>query len=205
MTDLSSPRIIGLTGGIATGKSTVAQILAERYHPPVLDADILARVAVAPGSVVLANIFARFGTTIQQPDGTLNRAQLGQLIFQDPQSRQWLDAQIHPIVREQLAAGAKAAASQGSKTIVMVIPLLFEAKMTDLVTETWVVTCPPEIELQRLIARNQLSQAQAQARINSQMPLTEKVKLADVVIDNSGSPAALLPQVMAAWERFIQN
>jgi dephospho-CoA kinase len=189
-------RIIGLTGGIATGKSTVAEILANTHGLPILDADLLARAAVAPGSAILAAIFAHFGQSVQQVDGSLNRAALGQIIFANPQERQWLEAQIHPYVRQQLRDQAANLADQ--PVLVMVIPLLFEAKMTDLVTEIWVVTCPPELEIQRLISRDHLSPADAAARIASQMPLVEKAKRADVVIDNQGSRATLAQQVAHA-------
>jgi dephospho-CoA kinase len=193
---LQPQRIIGLTGGIATGKSTVAEILANTYGLPILDADLLARAAVAPGSAILAAIFGHFGQSLQQVDGSLNRAALGQIIFANPQERQWLEAQIHPYVRQQLRDQAANLTEQ--PLLVMVIPLLFEAKMTDLVTEIWVVTCPPEIEIQRLISRDRLSPADAAARIASQMPLVEKVQRADVVIDNQGSRAALAQQVAQA-------
>jgi dephospho-CoA kinase len=191
-------RIIGLTGGIATGKSTVAEILTQTYGLPVLDTDVLARAAVAPGSGILAQIFDRFGDTVQQTDGSLNRAALGDIIFTHPSERQWLEAQIHPYVRQQLIL--QATVHKDDPGLVMVVPLLFEAKMTDLVTEIWVVTCSPELEIQRIMTRDHLSLAQAQARIASQMPLAEKVQQADVVIENQGSREALVQLVSQAWE-----
>lgn len=191
-------RIIGLTGGIATGKSTVAEILAQTYGLPVLDADVLARAAVAPGSSILAQIFDRFGDRVRQANGNLNRAALGDIIFTHPPERQWLEAQIHPYVQQQLVL--QAATHKDDPGLVMVVPLLFEAQMTDLVTEIWVVTCATELEIQRIMTRDHLSLAQAQARIASQMPLTEKVQRADVVIENQGSREALVQQVSQAWE-----
>jgi dephospho-CoA kinase len=190
-------RVIGLTGGIATGKSTVAEILNQTYGLPVLDADVLARAAVARGSGILQRIFDRFGDTVQQTDGSLNRTVLGDIIFTHPSERLWLEAQIHPYVRQQLIL--QAAAHKDDPGLVIVVPLLFEAQMTDLVTEIWVVTCTTELELERIIARDHLSLAQAQARIASQMPLTEKVRQADVVIENQGSQEALIQQVKQAW------
>jgi dephospho-CoA kinase len=122
-------RIIGLTGGIATGKTTVAEYLASAYALPILDADIYAREAVQPGSPILVNIVDRFGSEILLPDARLNRSQLGEIIFSDPTERRWLESQIHPYVRDRLQAEQQALAQH--PILVMVVPLLFEAKMTD--------------------------------------------------------------------------
>ncbi len=180
-------RIIGLTGGIATGKSTVAQILAA-WGWPVGDADVLARAAVAPGSEILSRIRDRYGAAVVSETGELNRKALAAIIFEAPQERQWLEAQIHPYVRSRL---------DDFRTVhpqaVLVVPLLFEAAMTDLVTEIWVVTS--EQQQERLIARDHLTAAAAQARIAAQWPIAEKVARADVVLDNSGSVAALVTQL----------
>ena len=186
-------RIIGLTGGIGTGKSTVSNYLAER-HFPVFDADIYARVAVQPGSAILSQIAARYGASILLTDGSLNRQHLGEIVFDNPDERSWLEQQIHPYVRQRLENDLNSI-SQPDATVVMVIPLLFEAGMTDLVNETWVVYCSPTQQLERLIARDRLNLAQAQARINSQMPLQEKCDRADVVLDNTSTLPVLLKQV----------
>lgn len=192
-------RIIGLTGGIATGKTTVSDYLAAHYGLPVLDADQLARSAVEPGSPLLPAIAQRFGAEVIGADGLLDRPRLGEIVFQQPAERQWLEAQIHPIVRAQLLAGI--AAHQGrSNSIVLAIPLLFEAQMTDLVTEIWVVSCEPTQQLHRLMARNHLTVDQAQARINSQWPLAQKMARADVVLHNQGTLLELFQQVDHAWE-----
>lgn len=191
-------RKIGLTGGIATGKSTVANYLAEQYNYPIFDADIYAREAVALGSPILTAIFQRYGDDVKQANGTLRRQRLGQIIFQDLREKRWVEAQIHPFVKrrfqEELARHLEA-------TVICVIPLLIEAKLFDLVTETWVVTCAQEQQLQRLQQRNHLTQSEAIARINSQLPLSEKVKFADVVLDNSSDLATLHHQVDRALER----
>lgn len=192
-------RIIGLTGGIATGKTTVSDYLAERYGLPVLDADQLARSTVEPGSPLLPAIAQRFGADVIGADGSLDRPRLGEIVFQQPAERQWLEAQIHPIVRAHLLAGI--AAHQGrSNSIVLAIPLLFEAQMTDLVTEIWVVSCEPAQQLHRLMARNHLTVDQAQARISSQWPLAQKMARADVVLHNQGTLPELFQQVDHAWE-----
>lgn len=191
-------RIIGLTGGIGTGKTTVSHYLATNYQLPILDADIYAREAVQPGSKILDQIAQRFGTDILLPDGTLNRRQLGEIIFNSQELRQWVEQLIHPYVRERLVAAVQELSSH--PTVVLVIPLLFEAGMTDLVTEIWVVSCSQDQQLERLMQRNQLSLEQAQARINSQMPLSEKTAEADFVLDNSTTKKNLLKQVDALME-----
>ncbi len=191
-------RIIGLTGGISTGKTTVSNYLAEAYQLPVLDADIYAREAVQLGSPVLSQIFQRFGSGVQLPDGTLNRKRLGEIVFNNPEERQWLEQQIHPYVRDRFQSEL---ATLVTSTIVLVVPLLFEAGMTDLVTEIWVVSCSPEQQLQRLMERDRLFLEQAQARLNSQLPIQEKVARADIVLDNSSTLEALLKQVDIAFLR----
>ena len=189
-------RIIGLTGGIATGKTTVSNYLAHRYQLPVLDADIYAREAVQVGSPVLSKICDRYGSGVQLPDGTLNRKRLGEIVFSNPAQRQWLEQQIHPYVRDRFQSELNTLVAP---TVVLVVPLLFEAGMTDLVTEIWLVSCSPEQQLRRMIERDRLSREQAQSRINSQIPLEEKVARADVVLDNSSTPEALLKQVDLAY------
>ncbi|PSN16513.1 dephospho-CoA kinase [filamentous cyanobacterium CCP5] len=190
-------RIIGLTGGIATGKSTAADYLGQHHGLPVLDADIYAREAVGMESPILAAIADRYGNQILLPDGSLNRAALGEIIFNDPAEKGWLEQQIHPYVRQRFA---EAMAELDAPLVVHAIPLLFEADLTDQVGEIWVVICSADQQLQRLMARNQLSQAQAQARIASQMSLEEKAARADRVLDNSGDRLHLYRQIDAALE-----
>jgi dephospho-CoA kinase len=189
----SVQRIIALTGGISTGKTTVADYLARVHHFPILDADVYAREAVLPGSAILDKLCDRYGPSLRLPDGSLNRAQLGAIIFQDPEERQWVESLVHPYVRacferERLKL-------QSAPTLVMVIPLLFEANLTHLATEIWVVACTEAQQLERLIQRNGLTQAEALARINSQWPLSEKCKRADVILDNSGDRETLYAQI----------
>jgi dephospho-CoA kinase len=198
MGDISTmtQRRIGLTGGIATGKSTVADYLATQYHYPILDADIYAREAVAVGSPILGAIVERYGQSVQLADGNLNRQALGAIIFANIEEKQWLEAQIHPFVRKRFTqALAQLFAQDPQQTVVCAIPLLIEARLTDFVSEIWVVICPAATQLARLQRRNQLTEKEAIARIQSQMPLDEKVKLADVVLDNSSDLATLHNQV----------
>ncbi len=185
-------RIIGLTGGISTGKSTVSKYLAAHHHLPVFDADVYARQAVIPGSSALTQIVDRYGSHLLLADGTLDRSQLAEIIFQQSAEKHWLESIIHPYVRECFARNIQQATSS---TVVAVIPLLFEAHLQDTVTEVWVVACDPAQQLARLQQRNGLSLEQAQARIASQMSLNEKIKLADIVLDNSSSETELLAQI----------
>jgi dephospho-CoA kinase len=183
-------RIIGITGGIATGKSTVSEYLNTAYGLPILDADIYAREALTAD--LIDAITARYGDRILQSDLTLDRAELGRIIFQDAAERQWLEAQIHPYVRDRLQS---AAVQHQPSTVIMVVPLLFESGMQDLVTETWVVTCTDEQQLKRLMQRNHLSEHEAKLRIASQMPLAQKIAIATFAIDNSGEDADLRKQI----------
>ncbi len=188
-------RIIGLTGNIATGKTTVTNYLANAYNLPILDADIYAREAVSLGSPILGAIAQRYGEQILLPDGSLNRQKLGEIIFNCQDERNWVENLIHPYVRDRFL---KEIAQSSSQTLVLVVPLLFEAGMTDLVTEIWVVSCSQEQQLQRLIQRNHLNREQAQVRINSQLPIEEKVAHANVVLNNFSTPEILLKQVDVA-------
>jgi dephospho-CoA kinase len=158
----------------------------------VLDADIYAREAVQLGSPILSEIIKRYGSSVQLPDGTLNRKRLGEIVFSNPSERLWLEQQIHPYVRDRLLAELDPLTVP---TVVLVVPLLFEAGMTDLVTEIWVVSCSPEQQLKRMIERDSLSVEQALFRINSQLSLPEKVARADVVLDNSSTPKDIFQQV----------
>jgi len=196
-------RAIGLTGGIGTGKTAISNYLTDTYKFPILDADIYAREAVNPGSPILNSIVERYGVLILLPDGNLNRSELGNIIFCNASERQWLEQQIHPYVRRrfveatQICIAALSQVSQNTLTFVLVVPLLFEAQMTDLCTEIWVVYCSPEVQLERLMQRDGLSCDRASARINAQMPIAQKCQKADVVLDNSSTLDSLFLQVDA--------
>ena len=186
-------RIIGLTGGIATGKTTVSRYLATHHGLPVLDADVFARQAVEPDSEILEAIARRYGSSILNADGTLHRQQLGQIIFNASQEKQWVEQQIHPYVRQRFAKAM--ATLEKAPVVVQAIPLLFEANLTDQVTEIWVVVCPEAVQLARLMARDALSEEAAQARIRNQWPLAEKAQRADIVLDNSADRETLYQHV----------
>lgn len=183
-------RIIGITGGIATGKTTVSDYLHHTYRLPILDADLYAKQALNGDR--LLKISDRYGKSIFDDKGNLDRRKLGSIVFSSPSDRQWLEELIHPYVKECLISEANRLAPS---TVVMVIPLLFEAKMQDLVTETWAIACDPQQQLQRLINRNHLSESEALQRITSQMSQAKKIELADVAIINSDNTEEIVIQV----------
>ncbi len=190
---------IGLTGGIASGKSTVADRLAER-GAVIIDSDLLAREAVAPGSAGLRAVIARFGEQMLAADGSLNRAALGSIIFDDPQARRDLEAIIHPAVRAR-AAELSAAAAPGS-VVVQVIPLLVETGQSDAFDQVWVVDVDPAVQRARLQERDGLSPAEAQARMQAQASRAQRLAVADVVLANDGSADQLRQQVDQEWEKL---
>ncbi|MCY7367987.1 MAG: dephospho-CoA kinase [Chamaesiphon sp.] len=186
-------RLIGITGGIGTGKSTATNYLQTRYNLPVWDADIYARSAVAIDSPILQAISQRYSADILQPDGTLDRVRLGEIIFKDVNERQWLESQIHPYVRNCFETEISQLEPEG--VAVLAIPLLFEAKMTDLTTEIWVVSCDQTNQLNRVMGRDPINRAAVEIRIDSQMPLADKIALADVNLDNSTHIEELTRQI----------
>jgi dephospho-CoA kinase len=191
-------RLIGITGGIGTGKSTVTNYLQTKYKLPIWDADIYARSAVAIGSPILATINHRYGD-ILQPDGTLDRQRLGEIIFNDINERQWLEAQIHPYVYNCFELAISQLPSDG--VAILAIPLLFEAKMTDLTTEIWVVSCDRTTQLNRVMARDRIDETAANIRIDSQMSLAAKIALADFNLDNSTNIEDLKYQIDLQFKR----
>jgi dephospho-CoA kinase len=208
-------RRIGLTGGIASGKSSVAALLASQGLP-VLDADVHAREALAPGSAGARAVLARYGpgvaagppgamasTTAEEPGSedadrmvVLDRAALGRIVFGDPAERRWLEALVHPIVRQRFNAELERLAP--APVVVLVIPLLFETGLEALCSEVWLVDCDADQQLQRLISRDRLTEAEARARIAAQWPLERKRPLADRLLDNRGAADRLADQVAAA-------
>jgi dephospho-CoA kinase len=197
-------RIIGLTGGIATGKSSVALFFAER-GVPVIDADQLARDAVLPGSPAFDQIISLFGRDIVTHDGVLNRKRLGALIFPDPEKRRQLEGILHPEIRKLAEERIAQAASSGHQRLIYMAPLLVEAGATDRVDTIWVVTVRPEIQLERLMRRDGINYEQAQMVVDSQMPLSEKERYGSVVIDNSGTEADTRMILETVWAKEIEE
>lgn len=191
-------RVVGLTGGIGTGKSTVSRMLRE-LGAAIVDADQLAREAVAKGSPALAEIAARFGPSVLLPDGTLDRAALGARVFRDEVERRALNAIVHPRVAALSAERISRHVAEGAKVVVYDVPLLYENNLDRMLPEVVVVTAPPEVQRSRLASRDGLSPEEVEARIAAQMPLAEKAKRAQHVIDNGGPIEATLAQVRALW------
>jgi len=176
---------VGLTGGIASGKSTVSSLLIEKGYT-VIDADIEARLAVEKGEEAYQEIVRHFGERVLLKDGSIDRAELGSIIFHDEKERKALNSIVHPAVRKRMTAKKEQAISRNEQMIILDIPLLFESKLQYMCDKTLLVYADEGIQLQRLMQRNQLSDKEAMARIHSQMPLREKKALADAVIDNNG-------------------
>jgi len=183
MTPTDRPHVIGLTGGIATGKTTVANAIAATYGLTILDADLYAREAVAVGSPILGAIADRYGSQLLRDDGSLDRPQLGAIVFADAAERRWLESQIHPFVRRCFERDVVTA----SDPALYVVPLLFETDAIDRVDAAWVVWCRPDEQRDRLMRRDGLDRNAAERRIAAQMPLAEKCDRADLVLDNSGT------------------
>lgn len=196
--------VIGLTGGIASGKSTVSTMLKE-MNITVVDADIEARLAVMKGEPAYFKIIEEFGADILLDNGEIDRQKLGSIIFHQAEKRQMLNEIVHPEVRKRMSNQAERAEKNGEAVVVLDIPLLFESKLTYMVDKTLLVYVDAETQLQRLIARNNLSVEDAEARIRSQLPLSDKVKLADAVIDNNGSIEDTKKQLNQVLVRFGIN
>jgi len=193
-------KVIGLTGGIATGKSSVARFFTE-HGITVIDADQLARDAVSPASPALAQIVSTFGQGVLTNDGALDRKRLGEIIFSDSEKRRQLENILHPEIRKRAEEHIAQAAAAGKKHVIYMAPLLIEAGAIDRVDDIWVVTVRPEIQLQRLMQRDGTSLDQAQRMIASQMPLAEKESYGSVVIDNSGTEAETRTILETVWAK----
>lgn len=195
--------IIGLTGGIATGKSTASHFLSKQGIP-VIDADIIAREVVMPGKEAYEKIVAFFGTDILHSDNTIDRKKLGEIIFNDAEKRSRLNEIVHPAVRLEMKDQANSYLDAGRNPVIMDIPLLFESKLTHMVDETWLIYADPNIQLERLMKRDGFTEQQAISRIGSQLPIDEKKKLADVVIMNNGTKEELedkLINLVQKWRK----
>ncbi|MGZ8433938.1 MAG: dephospho-CoA kinase [Candidatus Binatia bacterium] len=194
-------KLVGLTGGIASGKSTAAKILT-RLGAAIVDADVLSREVVAPGHEGWKEIVATFGSEVLQADQTLDRQKLRTLIFNNPDARKQLEAIIHPRVRALAERRIREHGEAGYAVVVYEVPLLFEGNLHEWLRPVILVACDVEIQRQRLRQRNGLDAAAAQKHIDAQMSLEEKRKLADYVIENDGSLADLESQVRAVLAKI---
>ncbi len=207
----TSSKLVGLTGGIGSGKSRVADLLRE-LGAVVECSDLIVRELQAPGGAALAEMVATFGDEYLLPDGTLDRARLGQLVFGDPSARQRLNQIVHPLVYLEYRRRIERHRRAGVPVIVLDIPLLLEGKKSgtgsgaliafDVIV---VVYASPATQLARVMARDQLSREQAQTRIQAQMPIEEKRRMADVVIENDGDWAATERHVRELYARWLDE
>ena len=195
------PYIIGLTGNIGTGKSTIAATLRE-LGAEVIDADRVAHELMVPGAPEWERLVARFGPDIIQPDGVVDRRKLGAVVFSDPAALRDLEAILHPGVRPRIRA--RFAATERPVVVVEAIKLL-EAGLYREVDAVWVVTADRDTQVRRLVATRGLSRAEAELRVDAQPPQADKVARGDVVIENSGDLDAVRAQVQAAWRAIEEG
>ena len=183
----NNQRRIGLTGGIASGKTTITNYIRKYKKIPILDADNLSRELIKPNTYGYKKILDYFGNKIidnkNNSEKAINRTLLRNIIFKNSESKKWIEKLLHPLIKEKMIQ--ECSQYKNNQTIVMVIPLLFEAKFEDICTEIWLVKCPREIQQQRLITRDKISAKDAYDTINLQLSFEEKSKLSDIILDNS--------------------
>ena len=192
--------VIGLTGGIACGKSTV------REGAAIVDADAIAHELSRPGGAVYDFYVREFGGDILAADGTLDRGEIARRVFADPHVRDRVNARVHPLIRAAATDKIADLRAEGHAAIVLDVPLLFEAGWHRMTDESWVVSVPEDVQLARLMARDTaMSEAEARARIAAQMPLAEKCALADVVIDNGGARMDTERRAAELWRQCLAS
>jgi dephospho-CoA kinase len=197
-------RVIGLTGGIAAGKSTITEALSA-HGAVVIDADKVGHEAYLPGTETHRALVERFGQEIVGPNGEIDRRRLGAIVFADPAQRERLQEIVWPRMKDMMRSKLAALRAEGAQVVVIEAAVLIEAKWTDLVDEVWVVQVPEEVALARLMARNGLSAEDGRARIRSQLSNAERAAHAQVVIDNSGTIAEAQARVDAAWAAMLDR
>ncbi|MGI5308336.1 dephospho-CoA kinase [Rheinheimera sp. WS51] len=195
-----SQYIVGLTGGIGCGKTTVTNLFSD-LGVQFVDADIVAREVVQPGTRCLAAIVEHFGSTILNPDASLNRAALRQRVFSDSAAKAWLNQLLHPAIREQLLAQLAAA---NSDYVLLVAPLLLENNLQQYCQRVLVIDLPESLQLSRTLARDKVSEQQVAAIMASQLPRQQRLAKADDVIVNDTSPADLAPKVLALHKQYLK-
>ena len=191
-------RRIGLTGGIATGKSTIANHIKKYKDIPILDADQYSKELIKPKSKVYKEVLAYFGPQIvdqHSSENEINRELLKKIIFENSIHRKWIQNLLHPLIKEKMIE--KCNQFDKNKILLLVIPLLFEAKFTDICTEIWLVKCPKEVQKKRLMKRNIISENEAEKIINLQLNFEDKSKFSDVILDNSDNKQL--------WKNTIQK
>ena len=183
----NNQRRIGLTGGIASGKSTITNFIRQHTSIPIIDADNLSRELIKPSTYGYKKILDYFGNQIindkNNKEKLINRKLLKNIIFNNAESKEWIEKLLHPLIKEKMVE--ECSQYNNNQTILLVIPLLFEAKFEDICTEIWLVNCPKELQKKRLIKRDKISEKEANETINLQLSFAEKRKLSDVILDNS--------------------
>jgi len=180
-------RRIGLTGGIASGKTTITDYIRKHKNIPILDADNLSRELIKPNTYGYKKILDYFGNKIiddkNNSEREINRKLLKNIIFKNSESKEWIEKLLHPLIKEKMIE--ECGQYKNNQTILLVIPLLFEAKFEDICTEIWLVKCPKELQKKRLIKRDKISEKEAYESINIQLSFEEKRKFSDIILDNS--------------------
>ena len=183
----NNQRRIGLTGGIASGKTTITNYIRKHKNIPILDADKLSRELIKPNTYGYKKILNYFGNKIidnkNNSEKAINRKLLRQIIFKHSESKEWIEKLLHPLIKEKMIE--ECSQCKNNQTIVLVIPLLFEAKFEDICTEIWLVQCPKELQKKRLMTRDKISEKEAFESINLQLSFEEKRKFSDIILDNS--------------------
>ena len=183
----NNQRRIGLTGGIASGKTTITNYIRKHKNIPILDADDLSRELIKPNTYGYEKILNYFGNQIinnkNNSEKTINRKLLRNIIFKHAKSKEWIEKLLHPLIKEKMIE--ECSQYKNNQIILMVIPLLFEAKFEDICTEIWLIKCPRETQKKRLIMRDKISEKEAHETINLQLSFEEKRELSDIILDNS--------------------
>lgn len=197
-------KIIGLTGGIASGKSLVASIL-EELGATIIDADQLARKVVVPGTAVYLEIVEAFGKGILRSDGAIDRKALGSVVFSDTEARKRLERITHPAIIKMAENLLEAERRKGTETVFYMVPLLLEVGLASTVDEIWVVYTDGKTQMERLMKRDNIGEEEAQRKIAAQMPMDEKIRLGHKIIDNRGTPEETRITVMAMWRELKEG
>ena len=201
---MRNAKIIGLTGNIGTGKSTVAWMF-EEMGVPVLDADEIAHEFLAPHTHTWKEIYKRYGNAIMGKDGTIDRTTLARIVFQDPAERRWLESLIHPLVKGEIEKRAVALAREGQHFILAEVPLLIEAHWEGLFDAIVVVRCREDQEIERCMQKFDMSREEVLLRLGAQFPLSRKVASADAVIDNDGTFDETRVQVARLHQEMVKG
>ncbi len=197
-------KVIGLTGGIASGKSTVSRYLREK-GAAILDADAIAHALAEPGGSLYLAYRQHFGAAVLQEDGQLNRAAIGKIVFFQPEERAWIDRSAHPLIQAEIKRQLAEKKRQDVPLIVLDVPLLFESGWDKMTEENCLVDVSEAVQLARLMQRDGYDEQAARARIAAQMPLAEKRRRTDRLIDNNGDLPATLRQVDRLWKEWTHD